>query len=73
MELVRYFVVSKYGGFYIDLDMFCRKSLNPLCNNEYFIHTHFGRKWKGGGQGTCPKRESRGTPKWFQMFSNRKL
>lgn len=51
MELVRYFAVAKYGGFYVDLDMFCKKSLTPLCKNEYFIHTHSGRKWKGGGQG----------------------
>ena len=49
MELVRYFAVAKYGGFYVDLDMFCKKSFNPLCKNDYVIHTHKGRKWKGGG------------------------
>lgn len=50
MELVRYFAVAKYGGFYIDLDMFCKKSLNPLCKNEYVVHSHKGRHWKGGGK-----------------------
>tara|TARA_B110001469_G_C9591931_1_gene293722 strand:- start:494 stop:1255 length:762 start_codon:yes stop_codon:yes gene_type:complete len=51
LELVRYFALAKYGGFYIDLDMFCNKSLTPLCKLDYFVHTHSGRKWKGGGQG----------------------
>jgi len=50
LELVRYFALAKYGGFYVDLDMFCNKSLDPLCKLDYFVHTHSGRKWKGGGK-----------------------
>jgi hypothetical protein len=49
MELVRYFAIARFGGFYVDLDIFCNKSLDSLCNNHYYIHSHQGRKWKGGG------------------------
>ncbi|MGJ3874749.1 glycosyltransferase family 32 protein [Lactiplantibacillus plantarum] len=31
---LRYSVVNKYGGFYLDTDMIIKKSLNPLLNNH---------------------------------------
>jgi len=38
IDFIRFCILHKYGGFYIDLDMTILKPLTPLINNTYIFH-----------------------------------
>lgn len=47
IDFVRFCILHKYGGFYIDLDMFILKSLDDLVTNPYVFHNvrHVKPNW----------------------------
>jgi len=38
VDFIRFCILHKYGGFYLDLDMLILKSLDPLTKNKYVFH-----------------------------------
>ena len=50
-DALRYFVLHKFGGVFLDMDLFCRNPLDPLIAHLEAVTPHQGHKRPGTPQG----------------------
>ena len=54
-DVIRYFILAHYGGFYIDLDNGCKRRLDPLLQFSAWLHITVPTGISNDGMGAMPR------------------